>query len=89
MAWCVLDLVVWWADADQKAYAAMELQTMALDSRSQVRGVLVLGWVGMLMPGSTWRGLDRPGEVWRGLVRSGEVWLDLGFEVNTLVAFDV
>jgi len=23
-------------DADQKAYAAMELQTMALDSRSQV-----------------------------------------------------
>lgn len=30
------------ADADQKAYAAMELQTMALDSRSQVRRLRIL-----------------------------------------------
>ncbi len=28
-------------DADQKAYAAMELQTMALDSRSQVHACVI------------------------------------------------
>jgi hypothetical protein len=30
-------------DADQKAYAAMELQTMALDSRSQVFFARIVG----------------------------------------------
>jgi hypothetical protein len=32
-------------DADQKAYAAMELQTMALDSRSQVKHPYVYTYI--------------------------------------------